>query len=100
MTPAEQHKAHIRRYFQEIVSKGNLEAIPDFVAPNIVFKGPYTPQPIRGIAGFRELIAMLHAAFSDLQVTEENMVVEGDTVAMRWTVSGTHRRVYGDRPIR
>ena len=91
MTTAEQHKAHIRRYFQEIVSKGNLEAIPNFVAPDIVFWGPYTSQPIQGLQGFRELIAMLQAAFADLQISEEEMVVEGDTVATRWTVSGTHR---------
>src|SRR5262245_2930081 len=91
MPIAEQHKAHIRRYFAEIVSKGNLGAIPDFVAPNIIFWGPYTPEPIQGIAGFKELIAMLHAAFSDLQITEEDMVVEGDTVATRWIASGTHK---------
>lgn len=91
MTTAEQHKAHVRRYFQEVVSKGNLEAIPDLVAPNIVFWGPYTPQPIQGLHGFRELLAMLHAAFSDFQIAEEDMVVEGDTVATRWTASGTHR---------
>ena len=91
MPTAEQRKAHIRHYFQEIVSKGNLEAIPDFVASNIVFWGPYTPKPIQGIAGFKELIAMLHAAFSDLQITEEDMVVEGDTVATRWIASGTHK---------
>ena len=91
MPTAEQYKAHIRRYFQEVVAKGNLEAIPDFVGPNVVFRGPYTPDPIRGITGFTELIAMLHAAFSDLQLTEEDMVVEGDTVATRWTLSGTHK---------
>jgi steroid delta-isomerase-like uncharacterized protein len=91
MLTVEQHKAHIRRYFAEIVSKGNLEAIPDFVAPNIVFRGPYTPEPIQGITGFKELIAMLHAAFADLKITEEDMIVEGDTVATRWMASGTHR---------
>jgi steroid delta-isomerase-like uncharacterized protein len=91
MTTAEQYKAHIRRYFAEIVSQGNLEAIPDFVAPHIVFKGPYTPEPIQGIDSFTELIAMLHAAFSDFQITEEDMVVEGDTVATRWIASGTHK---------
>jgi len=91
MPTAEQYKAHIRRYFQEVVTKGNLEAIPDFVGPNVVFRGPYMPEPIRGIAGFTELIAMLHAAFSDLQITEEEMVVEGATVATRWTLSGTHK---------
>jgi steroid delta-isomerase-like uncharacterized protein len=91
MPTAEQYKAHIRRYFQEVVTKGNLEAIPDFVGPNIVFRGPYTSEPIHGIKGFTELIAMLHAAFSDLQLTVEDMVVEGDTVATRWTLSGTHK---------
>ena len=91
MTTAEQHKAHIRRYFQEIIRKGNLEAIPDFVAPDIVFWGPYMSQPIHGLQGFKELIAMLQAAFADLQITEEEMVVEGDIVATRWTISGTHR---------
>jgi len=91
MTTTEQYRAHIRGYFQEIVCKGQLEAIPDFVAPSIIFWGPYTPQPIQGIPGFKELIAMLHAAFADFQITEEDMIVEGDTVAVRWTASGMHR---------
>ena len=29
MTTEDQHKAHIRRYFQEIIRKGNLEAGKD-----------------------------------------------------------------------
>ena len=91
MTPAEQKKTHVRRYFAEIVGKGNLDAIPDFVAPDIVFWGPYTSEPIHGIKGFTELIAMLQAAFDDFQITEEEMVVEGDTVATRWIASGVHR---------
>ncbi|MEW6300903.1 MAG: ester cyclase [Thermodesulfobacteriota bacterium] len=91
MATAEQHKALVRRYFEEIVRKGNLEAIPDLVAPNIVFRGPYTPQPVQGIDAFKELIAMLHAAFADFHIIEEDMIVEGDTVASRWTASGTHK---------
>lgn len=91
MTPAEQKKEHLRRYFAEIVTKGNLAAIPDFVAPNIIFRGPYTSEPIHGIKGFTELIAMLQAAFDDFQITVDEMVVEGDTVATRWAASGVHR---------
>lgn len=91
MTPTEQKKEHIRRYFAEIVSKGNLAAIPDFVAPTLVFWGPYASDPIHGIKGFTELIAMLQAAFDDFRITVEEMVVEGDTVATRWTASGVHR---------
>ena len=91
MTPDEQKKEHLRRYFQEIVCKGNLDAIPDFVSSDLVFWGPYAPEPIRGLKGFTELIAMLRAAFDDFQITEGEMVVEGDTVATRWTASGVHR---------
>jgi steroid delta-isomerase-like uncharacterized protein len=91
MTLTEQKKEHLRRYFTEIVGKGNLTAIPDFVAPNIIFWGPYASDPIHGIKGFTELIAMLQAAFDDFQITVEEMVVEGDTVATRWTASGVHR---------
>lgn len=91
MTSDEQKKEHLRRYFQEVVCKGNLDAIPNFVSSDIVFWGPYTSEPIRGMNGFTELIAMLHAAFDDFQITEREMVVEGDTVATRWTASGVHR---------
>lgn len=91
MTSEAQKKEHVRRYFQEIVCKGNLDAIPDFVSSDLVFWGPYSSEPIRGIKAFTELIAMLRAAFDDFQITEEEMVVEKDTVATRWTASGVHR---------
>ena len=50
------------------------------MASDVVFRGPYTAQPIHGIKGFTELIAMFHSAFADLKITEEAMVAEGDTV--------------------
>jgi steroid delta-isomerase-like uncharacterized protein len=90
MTP-EQKKDHIRRYFAEIVSKGNLAAIPTFVASDIIFWGPYASEPINGIKGFTELIAMVQAAFDDFEITVGEMVVEENTVATRWTASGIHR---------
>ena len=91
MTPTEQNKEHIQRYFDEIVSKGNLAAIPEFVAPEIIFWGPYASDPIMGIKRFTELIAMVQAAFDDFQITVDELVVEGDTVATRWSASGVHR---------
>ena len=91
MTPEEQKKERLRGYFREIVGKGNLESIPDFVSSDLIFWGPYATEPIRGLKGFTELIAMVHAAFDDFQITEGEMVVEGDTVATRWTASGVHR---------
>lgn len=91
MAPEEQKKERVREYFREIVCKGDLDAIPNFMSPDLIFWGPYSSEPIQGVKAFTELIAMLHAAFDDLQITEGEMVVEGDTVAVRWTASGVHR---------
>ncbi len=90
MTP-EEKKEFLRGYFQEIVRKGNLEVIPQFVASDILFWGPYSSAPICGVKAFTELIAMLHSAFDDFHITAEEMIVEGDTVATRWTATGIHR---------
>ena len=34
---------------------------------------------------------MIHTAFANIGVSIENMVAEGDKVAVRFTVSGTHK---------
>ncbi len=91
MATPDQLKTQLRRYFEEIVHKGNLAAIPDFVAADIVFTGPYTAHAIHGLTGFSELIATFHSAFADLQITEDAMLAEGDTVAIRWTTTGVHK---------
>jgi predicted ester cyclase len=41
--------------------------------------------------GVKESIAWSHSAFPDLRVTIEDQVAEGDKVATRWRVRGTHQ---------
>ena len=38
------------------------------------------------------------AGFPDLHVTIDEMIVEGDEVVTRWTMTGTHRGVWGEIP--
>jgi len=45
---------------------------------------------VRGIEGARQFAATFREAFPDLQNTLEDMVAEGDRVAMRFRGSGTH----------
>ena len=44
----------------------------------------------RGSAALKQGIASLHAAFPDLHYTVEDMVAEGDKVAVHYTGRGTH----------
>jgi steroid delta-isomerase-like uncharacterized protein len=87
----EENKAIARRYGEEAFGEGNLAVSDELLSPDYVHHVP-------GVApdreGRKQLISMLHTAFPDLRITVEDMVVEGDKVASRWTSSGTHKGEY------
>jgi len=87
----EENKALVRKYLEEVVSRGNMVVADQLVASNVVFTSPYTPQPIRDLAGFKQMITMLHASFPDLRIHEEDLIAEGDKVVSRWVARGTQQ---------
>ena len=46
--------------------------------------------PLRGPDGYLALLGMLRGGFPDVQWTLEDVVAEGDKVAARFTMRGTH----------
>jgi predicted ester cyclase len=87
---SEDTKALVRRYFEDVVNKGNLDAITDFIAPTYIGRQVGTPEA-KGPEDVKHRVSALRAAFPDLHVTLEDVVVEGDKVATRTTNRGTHR---------
>jgi len=55
---------------------------------------PLAPGQQQGPAGMAGQIAMFRAAMPDYDVTHEDLVVSGDKVAVRNTVSGTHQGAF------
>lgn len=94
----EQNKTIVRRYLEEAVSTDNMSAIDTYISPDIVFTSPYTPEPIHGIEGFKQMIGMLHTAFPDLTIHEEAILAEGDTVATRWVATGSQQGEFMGSP--
>jgi steroid delta-isomerase-like uncharacterized protein len=86
---AEANKALVRRAF-EIWNRADLAATGEVVGADYVRHDPATPG-VRGVAGLQQLIATYHQAFPDLQLTVEELLAEGETVAARWSGTGTHR---------
>ncbi|HYY87259.1 MAG TPA: ester cyclase [Chloroflexota bacterium] len=88
MSPTE-NKALARRLYEEF-SAGNLTKLDQFLAPNVVNHNP-APGEKPGIEGARQILGMFRAAFPDMRFTVEDQLAEGDKVATRLTVRGTHK---------
>ena len=85
------NKAIARRYFEEILNKGNTATIDSVIAADVIFRNP--PTVIKGIAEFRQLVATLRAAIPDLHFTLEDEFGEGNKVATRWVMRGSQGKL-------
>jgi steroid delta-isomerase-like uncharacterized protein len=85
----EKNKALVREFFEEAWSKGNLAAVDAFMAADYV-EHPHPSTLPPGAEGLKQLIAAYRTAFPDLKATLDDIFAEGDRVAFRWNVSGTH----------
>jgi steroid delta-isomerase-like uncharacterized protein len=87
---SEQNKAIVRRIYDEVINKGNLALFDQLVAPDVI-----EHEALPGFAsdreGVKQFFTMFRAAFPDLHFTAEDMIAEGDKVATRITVNGTHK---------
>ena len=89
MSEAEENKALVRCYFEEVLSKGNVDAVDEFMAPNYVDHSIPSGLP-PGTEGLKQATTTYRTAFPDLKATLDDIFAESDRVAYRWSVSGTH----------
>ena len=87
---AQENKALVRRYIEEVHNKGNLYAVEEFFAVDSIDHNalPGTPS---GLSGMKQTHAIIHTAFANINVSIEDMVAEGDKVVVRFTASGIHK---------
>jgi predicted ester cyclase len=80
------HASKIRAANAALVVGKQLDAVDAFFAPEYVGHG--TARDLTGPAAVRRFVAMLHEAFSELEVDVEILVESGDRVAWQRTLSG------------
>ena len=89
---SEENKALVRRWFEEVWNKGRAEAIDELFAADGVAHGlaGESGQDLRGPQDFHPFHESFRAAFPDIEVVVEDTIAEGDRVAARCSVRGTH----------
>jgi predicted ester cyclase len=86
----EEHVTHVRRYFDEVYHQGNLDYIDQGISAGAVDHTAHDgDRPLRETA--RESATKIRAAFPDVQITVEDVIVEGNKWVVRSTLRGTHR---------
>ena len=84
-----QIKAMATNLMEELYSKGNMSIVDDIVSDDYVYRAPGLE--VRGPSDLKEFVAEYRSAFPNLNVHIDDMIMDGEKVVTRFTMSGTHK---------
>jgi steroid delta-isomerase-like uncharacterized protein len=91
MSTPEENKAVVRRFIGEVFVAGRAEAVDELVADDFV---PHTWGGVdQGREGLKQAMSRVGQGLDDVAMTVEDMIAEGDRVAVRLT---SHARQVGE----
>ncbi len=81
-----------------IWNEGNLDLIDELYAPECVRHEVDIAGDAVGVDALKGYVTAVREAFPDFLVTNDEVLVAGDRMVTRWTVSGTHLGTYQGQP--
>ncbi len=88
----------VLRMHEELLRTRDPERVEDFFAPGFVSHNT-PPGMAAGVEGVKQFMAMFRDALPDVDVTIDELVAEGDLVAIATTTTGTHTgEIFGIPP--
>jgi steroid delta-isomerase-like uncharacterized protein len=80
------------RWFEEVWNKGRESAIDEMMSPDAKGNGLVDAEgkPVTGIETFKAFHRAFTSAFSNIRITVEDVLTEGDKIAARCVFTGTH----------
>jgi predicted ester cyclase len=85
-----ENEALTRRWFEEVWNKQRPEAIDEMMAPEGIAYGLGGANLV-GPEAFKGFHNTFLGAFPDIRITVDDIISQGDKVAVRFSVRGTHR---------
>jgi steroid delta-isomerase-like uncharacterized protein len=90
----EANKQLVRQLYEEAFNEGDLELVDELVAPDVVTHNPIILDAPTGPDSIRGGLEMIRKAFPDFHVEVQDLIAEGDRVAVFLTMSGTNQGDY------
>ena len=82
---SEQNKILARRFYDEILNGRSLAVADEILSPDYIDHIASAP----GLGNFKTYLAMITRVFPDIKVKIEELLADGDKVAVRLTIHGT-----------
>ena len=89
----EKNKQTVRKLYEEYINRERRELLPELVSADFI-----GPDGRRGPAVFAATIDALRRGVPDITFELQDVIAEGDRVAIRWTWSGTHKGALNGLP--
>lgn len=85
----EENKQLVRNFVQIVINSQNLDAAGEYMAEDMVELVPFPGQG-PGLAGLKDVLRGMFAAFPDMHWTIEEQIAEDASVLTRFVWTGTH----------
>jgi steroid delta-isomerase-like uncharacterized protein len=79
----------VHRFYEEVINAGDIDKIDQLVAEDFVEHEQF-PGISSDREGVKEFFRLLRGAFPDVHFTTEDVIADGELVAARFTMTGTH----------
>jgi steroid delta-isomerase-like uncharacterized protein len=78
----------VQRWTQEAIAEGRLDTFDELLTDDVLDRSGAVPS--RGVEPFKARAAAVRAAFAEIDLRVEDLLVDGDAIAWRWALTGTH----------
>ena len=87
--------SRVSQFFEEVWNHHKRDSADEFISPDAV---GHNPEFGTSLDAFKAQWDMLHEAFPDIHIRIDDLVAQGEKVATRWTLTGTHKGEYKGIP--
>ena len=89
--PTDEHKAIVERWFDDLFTRGDPDAVDGLVAPDFVAHGQGGSDDVHGREAFKEWLRWYLSAFAEREWAVHDVISGGDKVVARSSGWATYR---------
>jgi steroid delta-isomerase-like uncharacterized protein len=90
---AQDNATIVRRFADEVITQGKIEAAAQYVWEDVVEQVPLPGQG-PGLDGLKDILRAMRTGFPDIAFSILEQIAEGDKVASRFEWTGTHKGAF------